>query len=225
MKNRYLSLLILAFFFQIGQSRAQASLMDDISYVYLEKLIATAKENYPRLNTNRSRMAIAKSNLISQQSNWLDGLSFSYVYKPNNTLDIINPTFFNGYQVAISFSVTELFQKSANVKQARETVKLTQFETDEYNLTLEKQVKTLYFDYLLKKKLIMEQNKQYVDAQNMNTIVNARYLKGETTFAEYTQAQMALSVALQSKWAAEAAWQTAIASLEELTVKKLEEIK
>jgi hypothetical protein len=38
-------------------------MMTDISYVFLEKLIATAKENYPRMNSFEGRIKAAKTML------------------------------------------------------------------------------------------------------------------------------------------------------------------
>lgn len=225
MIKRYFVLFFLTLVIQSGDLRAQESMMTDVSYVFLEKLIATAKENYPRMNAFKSRHAIAKSNLTQQKSNWLDGLSFSYIYAPNNTLNLVNPTFFNGYQVAVQFSVTSLFQKGGAVKQAREEIKLVQYEEDEYNLSLESQVKSRYYSYVQQLISLRLQNKAFADAQSLNKGIVNKYSKGEVTLAEYLQAQMAETSAMQAKIGAEANFMSAKALLEELLTKKIEEVQ
>ena len=57
----------------------QVSLLEDISYVYIEKLIAVAKENYPRVKTHDSRIAIADAAVTIAKLSWLSPLSISYV--------------------------------------------------------------------------------------------------------------------------------------------------
>ncbi|MES3018345.1 MAG: TolC family protein [Bacteroidota bacterium] len=227
MLTKYTSifLLSLAFFTQNAKAQVQESMMTEVSYIFLEKLIATAKENYPRLNTFKSREAIAKSVITSQKSAWLDGLSFSYIYQPNNTLNIVNPSFFNGYQVAVQFSVNSLFQKSGAVKQAKEQLKLVNYDKDEYNLTLETQVKSRYFTYIQHLISLRLQSKAYADAQSLNKDIGNKYSKGEVTFTDFLQAQMVLNNSMQGKIGAESNFLTAKASLEELLTKKIEEVQ
>jgi len=227
MINKYTSIFLFALFFYSYSTKAQIqeSMMTDVSYVFLEKLIATAKENYPRVHTFRSREAIAKSIITSEKSAWLDGLSFSYIYQPNNTLNIINPSFFNGYQVALQFSVNSLFQKSGAVKQAKEGLKLVNYEEDEYYLTLETQVKSRYFTYVQSLISLRLQNKAYADAQSLNKDIINKHSKGEVTFSDFLQAQLALNSSMQGKIGAESNFLTAKASLEELLTKKIEEVQ
>jgi hypothetical protein len=49
MISRYLFLVL--FVFAFNYSGAQESMMSEVSYPFLEKLIATAKENYPKMKT------------------------------------------------------------------------------------------------------------------------------------------------------------------------------
>ncbi len=223
-KKYTLSLLVLIIL-QTSYTKAQESMMTDVSYILLEKLIATAKENYPRVNSYKSKLAIAKSNITTQKSSWLDGLAFSYIYQPNNTLNIVSPTFFDGYQLAVQFNINSLFQKSGAVKQAREGLKLVEYEEDEYNLALETNVKSRYYTYVQHQIALRLQSKAYSDAQSLNKDINNKYSKGEVPFTDYLQAQMALTAALRGKIDAEAAFLTAKASLEELLTKKIEEVQ
>lgn len=199
--------------------------MSEISYVFLEKLIATAKENYPRMNSFEGRIKAAKTTVGQEQLSWLDAFSFSYIYNPKNTLDLATPRFFNGYQVAFNLNLSSLLQKPGNVKQARESVKLAQYDLDEYHLTLESEVKRRYFAYVQAMSNLRLQTKIASDALNVSREIKTRYEKSETTFEQYTLSQMTYSNALQSKIGAESNFLIAKASLEELLTKKIEEVQ
>jgi outer membrane protein TolC len=225
MFKRFFSLTAFLILMQCGYIKAQESMMTDISYVFLEKLIATAKENYPRMNSFEGRIKVAKTTVGQEQLSWLDAFSFSYVYNPNNTLDLVNPSFFNGYQVAFNFNLSSILQKPGNVKQAKESVKLAQYDLDEYHLTLETEVKRRYFSYVQALANLRLQTKASSDALNISREIKTRYEKSETTFEQYTMSQMSYSGALQSKIAAESNFLIAKASLEELLTKKVEEVQ
>jgi hypothetical protein len=51
MFRKYLLLVAVIIVLQTSFSRAQESMMTDITSVFLEKLITTVKENYPRMNS------------------------------------------------------------------------------------------------------------------------------------------------------------------------------
>jgi len=141
--------------------------MTDVSYVFLEKLISTAKENYPRMNSFESRIKDAKT---------------------------------------------------------KEKVKLAQYDLDEYQLTLETEVKKRYFTYIQSLTNLRLQTKMTSDALNVSRDIKTRYEKSEITFEQYSMSQMSYSGALQSKIAAESNFLIAKSSLEELLTKKIEEI-
>jgi outer membrane protein TolC len=225
MFRKLFSLTTFLILMNCGYIKAQESMMTDISYVFLEKLIATAKENYPRMNSFEGRIKVAKTAVGQEQLSWLDAFSFSYVYNPNNTLDLVNPNFFNGYQVAFNFNLSSILQKPGNVKQAKESVKLAQYDLDEYHLTLETEVKRRYFSYVQALANLRLQTKASSDALNISREIKTKYEKSETTFEQYTMSQMSYSGALQSKIAAESNFLIAKASLEELLTKKVEEVQ
>lgn len=225
MLKKYFLLTFLILILQIGKSRAQDSMMSEISYVYLEKLIATAKENYPRMNSFEGRIKAAKTTVGQEQLSWLDAFSLSYIYNPNNTLDLATPRFFSGYQIAFNLNLSSLLQKPGNVKQAKESVKLAQYDLDEYHLTLESEVKRRYFTYVQAMSNLRLQTKIASDALNVSREIKTRYEKSETTFEQYTLSQMTYSNALQSKIGAESNFLIAKASLEELLTKKIEEVQ
>ncbi|HQS51215.1 MAG: hypothetical protein B7X86_11505 [Sphingobacteriales bacterium 17-39-43] len=225
MFRKYFFLATFSILLLSNSAKSQETMMTDISYVFLEKLIATAKENYPRMNNYEGRIKIAKTTVGQEQLSWLDAFSFSYIYNPNNTLDLAVPRFFNGYQVAFNFNLSSILQKPGNVKQAKESVKLAQYDLDEYHLTLETEVKRRYFTYVQALSNLRLQTKLSSDALNVSNDVKTKFEKSEITYEQFTLMQMSYSGALQSKIAAESNFLIAKASLEELLTKKIEEIQ
>jgi outer membrane protein TolC len=202
----------------------QVSLMDDISYVYIEKLIAVAKENYPRVKALNSRIKISETSLTNAKLAWLSPFSLSYVYSPANTLNITNPTFFSGYQISFAINLSNILQNPSNIKRAKEERKLEYLSRDEYLLSLVTEVKTRYFTYLAAVKNLKLTNQSILDAQNLVTMLRYRYEKGEVTFTEYNAAVTAFASGNQSRVNAEVTLLSAKAALEELLGIRLEEV-
>ncbi|HEX8546731.1 MAG TPA: TolC family protein, partial [Cytophagaceae bacterium] len=146
---------------------ARGSLLDEYNYVFAEKLVAVAKENYPRIKNYQSRVRNTELKISNNKMGWLSPLSFSYVYSPTNTLSISNPTFFSGYQIGFSFNLVSLAQTPSNVKMAREENKIAKYDFDEYLLTLKTDVITRYVTYLRADKTVKLFTQSYQDAQNV----------------------------------------------------------
>lgn len=209
-----------------GRAFSQETMLTDFSYLYLEKLVAVAKENFPKVKVFDNRTNIAKSNLASQKVSWLDPFSFSYYYRSNNNaVDLVNPALLTGYQFGISVNPGVFLRKPFTIKNAKEELKIAELDQQEYNLQLEAEVKRRYLAYLQSLKNLHLQTKIVLDAESIFKDLKIRYEKGEITFQDYNNASLALNTALQSKIAAEAALMTSKVSIEELLVKKLEEIK
>lgn len=204
---------------------AQESLIPDISYLFMEKLVATAKENYPRVKSYATRTEIAKGNITRQQLSWLDPISLSYIYSPNNTLNLVTPSLFSGYQVSLSLNVGTLLKTPFNIREAKEQAKIAQNDEDEYNIFLEAEVKRRYFVYVQQISLVKIYSKSLQDAQALLINIKNKFERGEATFDIYSEALLTVSSNTQAKIASEAALLTAKTSLEELLNKKLEEVK
>lgn len=218
-------LLLVLFFSTRSFSYAQDSMLEGFSYLYLEKLVATAKENYPRVKFYNSQVNNAKSKLAGQKISWLEPISFSYIFRSNSTIDIVSAELFSGYQVGVSVNPGSLLQKPSQIKSAREDVKAAEYEQAEYDLHLEAEVKSRYIAYLQSLNALKLLTRSTLDAESIFRDVKARYEKNEITFQEYNNASISLTNSIQSKIQAEANMLTAKVTLEELLVKKLEEIK
>ncbi|MBK0378796.1 TolC family protein [Mucilaginibacter segetis] len=217
--------LILFLLFSGNELRAQESFISDISYPYLEKLIAIAKKNYPEVKVRQSQVAIAKSALNQSKALWLDAFTASYIYSPKNSLNLITPTIFNGYQLSISVNIGQLLSKPSAVHSARESLNVAQYQQQEYLLSIEAQVKRLYFAYLESQAELRVRASAVLDGETAVKQLKYSFEKGETTFQIYNEALTSLYNQGSYKVQAELAMLTAKANLEEILGVKLEEIK
>ncbi|MCD0490221.1 TolC family protein [Pedobacter sp. MC2016-14] len=231
-KKRYSLFLWLLFFSLIGpvsNLRAQEAILSEISYLYLNKLIAAAKENYPRLKSFESEIKAAKSDLSGVKISWLEPFSFQYVSRSNrassNLVNVTTADILNGYQIGISINPGSLLAKPSQIKKAKEQVRIAQYNRDEYDLSLEAAVKTRYFAYIQAQKSVIPATNAYLDAENNFKSIKIAYQRAEVTLQIYNEASIAFNQALTTKLQIEGNYLTAKAALEELTVKKLEEIK
>lgn len=224
--KRSFTLIIFQFVLATPFSIAQESILPEYSPLYVQKLIAVAKENYPKSKAYEHQVRIAKHNLSGEKASWLDPFSFSYLLRSNDkTVDIVNPQLLTGYQFGVSISPGALLRKPFTIKAAKEEVRIVQLEQSEYALQLESEVTRRYMYYLQSLNTLKLQNKIVVDAESSFDDRKIRYQRSEITLQEYNAASTALSNAQMSRVQAEAAMITAKASLEELLVRKLEEIK
>ncbi len=223
-----LSLLLAVTTVSAQTNSTQASLIPSISEDYLEKLINTAKTNYPRVKANYNRINLAKSNISKAKVSWFDALTFSYVYQPNqNSLNLANVSYsyFNGLQLGVFFNLGTLLQKPYNVKVAREELNVATNEQQEYLLTLTLDVKRKYYTYVERMMSLKGLNQSALDGQNSMTIIRHKYEKGEETFENYSRAQLTAAQENELKLQGEANLLIAKAELEALLGDKLENIK
>jgi len=217
--------LTFIFLFTLQNLSAQESMMSDISYVYMEKLVAIALENYPRVKSGDNRIKVGKLNISKARLGWLDPVSLSYVHSPQNSLNILNPTFFSGYQLGFFFNIGSLARTPSGVKSAKEELEIIKNDLAEYNLTLSTEVKRRYITYIQALKLVQIASKAAVNAQSDATMVKYRFERGEVTLSEYNTSLDRVGTQNNSKIQAEGALLIAKTSLEELLGVKLEEVK
>lgn len=211
-------------------AQQQQSILPEISYLYVEKLIAAARENYPRIKSLTSQVEVAKQDLSAAKISWLDPFSFQYVGRNNQNqsppvVNVTNNDILTGYQFGVSFNPGTLLAKPSNIKKAKEQINVAKFNKEEYLLTLEAEVKRRYFSYLQAQKALAPFNSSLLDAETNFSSTKIAYQKAEVTIAQYNSASTSYYSAVQAKLQAEVAFLSAKALLEELTVKKLEEIK
>lgn len=231
--NKKFTLIILVVFlsilFQPNRILAQESMLGEVSYLYLEKLVATAKANYPKVKIFSSQINMAKTDLSAAKISWLDPFTLQYVARSNeantSAVNVTTADILTGYQFGISFNPGVLFAKPGNIRKAKEQIKIAHANEEEYFIQLETQVKSRYIVFLQFQKSLVPVNNAYLDAENNFKAIKIKYQRGEATFLEFNSASISLNQALQNKLQTESSYLSAKFSLEELTVKRLEEIK
>jgi len=223
LKLTYLFLIALLFTSRVHAQ--QSSFINDINYPYLEKLIATAKKNYPEVKARQSQVNAAKGLYNSTVFSWLDGLTASYIYSPQTSINISQPTIFKGYQLALSLNIGQLFSRPGAIRQAKETYKVAEYQQAEYMLSLEAQVKRFYFAYLEAQAELRLRANAVIDAESAVKQLKYAFQKGETTFQIYNEQLNSLYNQNSFKVQAELSTFTAKTNLEELLGTKLEDVK
>lgn len=223
---RRINILLLLFFsLMFSVSKAQESIFPAVSKNYLDLLVATAKANYPRMKTYGNRINIAETNVKRTKLSWFDVFSFSFLYSPNNSTTLINPSILNGYQVGMFVNIGGILQKPSLVKQAKLELEVARSEREEYELNIEAMVKQRYYLYVQSLTMLKLKTSTMTDAESSMKQAKYRFEKGEESLQEYNNVTMAYTGQIQSKIEAETSLLIAKSNLEELLGKKLEDIK
>ena len=156
---------------------------------------------------------------------WLDAVTGSYVYSPRNSLNLANPTFFNGYQISFSVNLGTLLSKPFATRTARENLNIAQYQQQQYNLNIEAQVKRLYFSYLEAQADLRNRTRAVTDGEIAVKQLKYTFQKGETSFHDYNEALTSLYNQSSFKVQSELSMLNAKANLEEILGAKLEDIK
>jgi outer membrane protein TolC len=203
---------------------AQTSLLPDINYNLMYKMIDTAKKYYPKSMAYNHRAVIATENIKKAKLSWLDLFSFSYLYSPNNSSTLVNPSVLNGYQFGIFLNFSALFTKPHNIKQAKEELAISKLEKEEYMRTLETEVKSRYFKYVQAQTILKIRNQATLDAENIMKQIQHKFEKSEDSYENYNKFSVEYADRRQASIEAETQLLIARSSLEELLCKKIEEI-
>jgi outer membrane protein TolC len=227
--NNKLKILCLTLFIFICANNvfAQETMFQDLSYPYLEKLIATAKKNYPQVQILQNQVNIARSTFHQSSFTWLDAFSASYIYSPQSATatSATNPIIFNGLQLVATVSLGSLFERPYTIHNAKESVKIAEEQQEEYYLTIEASVKRFYFAYIAAQADLRNKVNAVQDATTAVNQIKHTFEKGETTFVIYNEALTNLYNQNSFRVQAELAVFTAKTNLEELLGAKLESIK
>lgn len=222
------NILFVVFLLSSGSTHAQESMMPSVNYVYLEKLVAVARENYPRIKKYAHKLEQANLNLTRTKVGWFNPITLSYTYAPTSTTSTTIPntnatttTFAPG----LYLNLGALLSHPYDVKMAKEDVAVAREDVEEFNLSLEAQVRERYFTYIEKQAIVNLRTLASNDAETSQKQLKYKFEKGEESFENYSKALVMFSVSTQNKIEAEGAALIAKVSLEEMLGVKLEDIK
>lgn len=202
--------------------------MQEVNWELLEKLVATAKENYPKMKTYDTRIDIARANLNRAAMTYFDIFSLSYLYNPNNT-GVVNPNLNTanayGYQLGLFVNIGGILQKPFIVRQARAERKLVEEEREVYHVTLEAEVRKRYLLYVQELALLKVHAQSLLDAEALLNYSRHRFEKGEEALNDYANVLITYSNHVTRKIIAETEVLIAKSNLEELLGVQLESIQ
>lgn len=230
------SILLPLFLFCSFSMMAQESMMQDVSYSYLDKLIATARANNPKYKKAQAEVNMAKANVTRSKVSYLDFVTLSYIYNPNNSVTIYdqstnttgsmrNPNLLSGYQIGVFLNAGQLLQKPSLVRMAKEQLNAQRYEQQESDMELETEIKNLYITYLQFTNHLKLKTKSMTDAEAMLQNIKHKFERGEVTFESYNAAVTSHAGFTEAKINAEAALLMAKNNLEEKIGTKLENVK
>jgi outer membrane protein TolC len=206
-----------------GSVKAQESMIPELSYPFLEKLIFSAKQNYPLMKANLRKVNFANYNLKRAKLSWFDFFTLSAFYSPSTSVTLTNATL-TGVQIGLFINFSNIIQKPTVIKQSREEVAIAQLTADQYAINLETDVKNRYFRYMQTLSVLRVQNQNAIDIEALYKQIKFRYERGEETLENYTKLLIQNGDQKQKIIDAESAVLIAKTTLEELVGKKLEEI-
>ncbi len=218
--------LVVFFLLAVSSARAQESMMANVDNVFLDKLIAAAKANYPKMKATAIKLDIASLNVHKAKLDWFSIVSFTYLYSPNNsTTALVNPSLLNGYQFGFSTSIGGILQRPDQVKTARDEYKLAQLNQDEYNLNIVAVVQQRYYAYVQTQTVLNWKTKSLESAESTLKEMKYKFEKGVETYDSYTRVEAFYSSSVQAKIESEGSYLVAKSSLEEMIGVKLESIQ
>ena len=223
--NRTKCILLPILLLSASLVKAQESMMPAVSFAMLDKLIAKAKENYPKMRYYQHKVEVSTNNVNRVKMSWFDALTFSYIYSPNGTSTATNPVGLSGYQAGFYLNFGTLLAKPASVKLAKAELGMAKDEEDEYNLNIEFQVKERYYNFIEKLTLLNLRTKASEDAESSQKQLKYKFEKGEETYDNYSKSLVLFLLSTQNKIEAEGSLLTAKSKLEEIIGDKLENIK
>ncbi|MDP1971910.1 MAG: TolC family protein [Sediminibacterium sp.] len=224
-KRIFVSIIFVCFLLLNTNSlNAQESMIPELSYPFLEKLIYSAKQNYPLMAANLRKVNFANYNLKKAKLSWFDFFTLSAFYSPNTSVTLTNATL-TGVQIGLFINFSNIIQKPTLIKQSKEEVAIAQLTADQYAITLETDVKNRYFKYMQTLTVLRVQNQNAIDIEALYKQIKFKYERGEETLENYTKLMIQNADQKQKIIDAESAVLIAKTTLEELVGKKLEEIK
>ncbi len=224
LKKLALFFLYYLFFFIVPLRAQQESILQDVSEIFIDKLVILAKANYPKVKAYEHNINIAKLNISKAKVDWLSIATFNINESPTNSTSASSPSL-NGTQYGVGTSFGAILTKPYNVKAAKEELKIAELAQQEYNLNIETLVKQKYISYILQLKSLNWRLKALETAESTVKEVKHKFENGELKFDDYNRSLSLYSSAVQSRLDAEAAYLIAKCNLEEIIGIKIEDVK
>jgi outer membrane protein TolC len=209
------------------QASAQNTIMSDVNYPMLDKYIALAKQNYPRMKISEGQMESIKTNVSIAKVSFLDLFSASYFYRPNDqpVNNLANPYTVNGWQFGVTFNLGVYLQKPYVLKKAKVDYRVATYQYEDTQLTTTSEVKRRYYAYLQSVSQLKIKTQTAQDNKNISETSRHKFERGELSLDLYNASRMLVSTASTDQIQSEVNYLNAKDALEEIIGKKLSEVK
>lgn len=227
MKIRNFTLIALLFVTFTANAQQQQSLLSSVDNVMLQKYIDMAIQYYPRKKIYDAYELKAKSDATTAKMGVFDFFNAAYFYRPNDkvALDALNPYSINGFQFSVNVNLGQLLSKPSVIKSAKETYKATQAQSADYLIALKTEVRTKYYDYILKKSNLLLRNQSSQELKVTLTDAKLKYERSQIPVDVYTTAKNTSLEADELLLNSEAGFLIAKNALEDLIGAKIEDVK
>lgn len=205
---------------------AQESIIGEINYQQLEKFIQLAKANNFRKKIFEATESSAREGVTAAKLSYLEPLQAAYFYRPDNrqSVNVYNPYLINGFQFGVNVNLASFAKTPGLVKQAKKLREISELERQEYEVTLEKEVKSRYYAYVMLNNQLEINTQAVQDNQMMLNQIQEQFQLGEIDLETYNTAKSALAESKSSLIQTEVELLRAKDALEEIIGAKLEEI-
>lgn len=206
---------------------AQESVIPEINYADIQKYIALAKKNYPKRKILEAQKEAVKTGIPIAQVGYLDMFTANYFYRPDDKdiLNPVNPYSVNGFQFGINLNLGNILQKPFLVKRAKAEYRVAQLESEEYDMILEREVKTRYYDYIQQVNQLKIFTQTAQDNKGVAESLRRRFERGEITIDAYNQSRVAASASSTARIQVEIEYLKTKDALEEIIGEKLTNTK
>lgn len=220
-------LILLPLYLLCFGSQAQESLIRTLDYAMLDKLIELAKTNYPKRKINQENEKVAKSTVTMEALSYLDLVNASYIYRPNNrpSINPINPYVYNGFQVGVGLNLGSFIARPFRIRQAKQQLKITRLENEDFDNILENDVKAKYYLYVQLTSELKNKTSAAQDAKSLFDRLQGQFELGELDLDTYSTARANVASTNSALIQTEVSYLMAKDALEELIGVKLEEVK
>lgn len=229
--KKLINIVLTSLMFLSVDALAQDSIIENVNPEMLKKYIQAAKDYYPRRKIAQNQENIAKTDVTLANVSYLDIFNASYFYRPNNQTAIVNPGvvnnpyIVNGVQYGININLGSFLSKPFAVKKAKSLYKVAQLQAQDYDITLETEVKRRYYAYVQSAAELKVRTQTAQDNKSVTDVLRRKFEKGETILETYNMSRLHLADSNTSKIQAEVDYLNAKDALEEIIGTKISEIK
>lgn len=193
---------------------------------FINKLVDIAWANYPGNRVFDNRLEIARLDIKKETWSWLNALNFNYIYYPDflNSPDQ-SSNLPSRVGIGITVNIGTIFGLPIRISQAKENYKIAENNMQSQYQNIKFEVQRRYFSYLAGLRLYYSRVKRYEDARSNLIVATYKFKNGEIDLDFYNKALTEVNQNKELMIDSEINMKISKASLEELILINLEDVK